>query len=155
MADKQVKARSAARLAAVQALYQMDLAGADVNDVIAEFGNARLQENDAPTVEFDADFFRNLVTGIVKQQKKIDPLIHEALRDDWPLSRLDSTLRAVLRAGAYELIYRRDVPFKAVINEYMDIAHAFFDGGEPAMVNGVLDHMAKSSRGAGADKEAL
>ncbi len=146
MADKAIKARSAARLAAVQALYQMDMTGTDVNAVIAEFGNAPLHENEETLIELDADYFRDLLTGIVKRQKQIDPPIHEALRDDWPLSRLDSTLRAILRAGAYELMYRRDVPFKATINEYMDIAHAFFDGGEPAMVNGVLDHLAKISR---------
>ena len=146
MTGKKTEARSAARLAAVQALYQMDMTGVDASDVITEFGTARLQENEEPFIEFDADYFRDLLTGIIRQQKQIDPPIHDALRDDWPLSRLDSTLRAILRAGVYELMYRKDVPFKAIINEYMEIAHAFFDGGEPAMVNGVLDHLAKISR---------
>ncbi len=143
---KKAKPRSAARLAAVQALYQMDISGVDVNEVIIEFDTARIEENGEEFIGFDSSFFRDLLRGIVREQKNIDLPIHACLRDDWPLTRIDSTLRAVLRAGAYELMYRPDVPFKAVISEYMDIANAFFEDGEPGMVNGVLDHLAREIR---------
>lgn len=141
--SKQAKARSAARLAAVQALYQMDMSGTQVHEVITQFAASRLVETDEELNAPDQSFFTDLLRGIVREQKHIDPLIQDALRSDWPLTRIDSTLRAVLRAGTYELKYRHDVPFKAVISEYMDIAHAFFDDREAGMVNGVLDSVAK------------
>ncbi len=140
--------RGAARLAAVQALYQMDVAGVGILEVVAEYETYRLgQEVDgAQYLEADAQWFRAIVSGVVEQQKKIDPVIHAALTEDWPLSRLDSTLRAMMRAGAWELIYKRDVPVAVIVSEYVDIAKAFFDSEEPKMVNAVLDRIAKQQR---------
>ena len=140
--------RGAARLAAVQALYQMDVAGVGILEVVAEYETYRLgQEVDgAQYLEADAQWFRAIVSGVVEQQKKIDPVIHAALTDDWPLSRLDSTLRAMMRAGAWELMHKRDVPVAVVVSEYVDIAKAFFDTEEPKMVNAVLDRIAKQQR---------
>ncbi|MGL4488819.1 MAG: transcription antitermination factor NusB [Rhizobiaceae bacterium] len=145
--------RGAARLAAVQALYQMDVAGVGILEVVAEYETYRLgQEVDgAQYLEADAQWFRAIVSGVVEQQKKIDPVIHAALTDDWPLSRLDSTLRAIMRAGAWELIHKPDVPVAVIVSEYVDIAKAFFDSEEPKMVNAVLDRIAKSQR---TDKKA-
>ncbi len=140
--------RGAARLAAVQALYQMDVAGVGILEVVAEYETYRLgQEVDgAQYLEADAQWFRAIVSGVVEQQKKIDPVIHAALTDDWPLSRLDSTLRAVMRAGAWELMHKHDVPVAVIVSEYVDIAKAFFDSEEPKMVNAVLDRIAKKQR---------
>jgi transcription antitermination protein NusB len=145
--------RGAARLAAVQALYQMDVAGVGILEVVAEYETYRLgQEVDgAQYLEADAQWFRAIVSGVVEQQKKIDPVIHDSLTDDWPLSRLDSTLRAIMRAGAWELIHKRDVPVAVIVSEYVDIAKAFFESEEPKMVNAVLDRIAKQQR---ADKKA-
>jgi N utilization substance protein B len=140
--------RGAARLAAVQALYQMDVAGVGILEVVSEYETYRLgQEVDgAQYLEADAQWFRAIVSGVVEQQKKIDPVVHSALTDDWPLSRLDSTLRAIMRAGSFELMSKRDVPVAVVVSEYVDIAKAFFDGEEPKMVNAVLDRIAKQQR---------
>ncbi len=137
-------ARSAARLGAVQALYQMDIAHADLADVLAEFGSVRLGEHfeDGECGEADFEFLAALVRGVLEQQREIDPLINERLVEGWKLSRLDSTLRAILRAGAYELKNRQDVPARVSISEYIDVAKAFFDGEEPKVVNGVLDKLA-------------
>ena len=142
------KRRSAARLGAVQALYQMDLAQTDLTDILAEFPSHRLGgELDGDQYE-DADvaFFRDIVTGVVRSQRELDPEIDRVLAKGWTLSRLDSTLRAILRAGAYELKSRMDVPYRVVINEYMDVAKAFFEDDEPKFVNGALDHLAKALR---------
>ncbi len=142
------KRRSAARLGAVQALYQMDLAQTDLTDILAEFPSHRLGgELDGDQYE-DADvaFFRDIVTGVVRSQRELDPEIDRVLAKGWTLSRLDSTLRAILRAGAYELKARMDVPYRVVINEYMDVAKAFFEDDEPKFVNGALDHLAKALR---------
>jgi N utilization substance protein B len=141
--------RSTARLAAVQALYQMDLAGSDVLVTMAEFENFRLgKEVDGATYgAVDTQFFRDIVGGVVREQRALDPLVDDGLRDDWPLSRIDSTLRQILRAGAFELRHRRDVPAKAAISEYVDVARAFFeDGDEPRIVNAVLDRLARAAR---------
>ncbi len=143
--SKKAKARSAARLAAVQALYQMEVSGTQVHEVITEFAATRLMEPGEELNDPDHQFFTDLLRGIVREQKNIDQPIQTALRSDWPLTRIDATLRAILRAGTYEMMYRHDVPFKAIINEYMDIAHAFFDDKEAGMVNGVLDTLAKST----------
>ena len=147
-APKTANKRGAARLASVQALYQMDVAGSGILEVVTEFENHRLgREIDGQQyLEADAQWFRAVVSGVVDQQKKIDPVIHAALTDDWPLSRLDSTLRAIMRAGTWELMSKRDVPIAVVVNEYVDIAKAFFDGEEPKMVNAVLDRIAKKER---------
>ncbi|GKX32768.1 MAG: N utilization substance protein B [Rhizobiaceae bacterium MnEN-MB40S] len=140
--------RGAARLSAVQALYQMDVGGTGVLEVVREYELHRLgKEIDGDQYrEADAAWFRAIVSGVVEQQKQLDPLIRSALLEDWPLSRIDSTLRAILRAGTYELINRRDVPVAVIVTEYVDVAGAFFDEDEPKMVNAVLDRLAKKLR---------
>ena len=140
--------RGAARLAAVQALYQMEIGGGELADVVAEFELYRLgQEIDGDEYrEADAAFFRDLVTGVVAEQKTIDPKIHQTLVEDWPLKRIDVTLREILRAGLFELMRRRDVPAKVVITEYVDVARAFFVEDEPRIVNAVLDKLAREVR---------
>jgi N utilization substance protein B len=140
--------RTAARVAAVQALYQMDLAATDLNDVIAEFEafrfGARAEE---PTLaDADRDFFRSLVRGVVRRQREIDPLVDQQLAEGWRLTRIDSILRAILRAATLELMERRDVPARVVITEYVNTAHAFLGGDEPGVVNGVLDKLARQLR---------
>lgn len=146
---KTANQRGAARLAAVQALYQMDIGGTGVLEVVAEYEAHRLgQEVDGDTyLKADASWFRSIVSGVVRDQTKIDPLIRQALQDDWPLSRIDSTVRAILRAGAFELLERKDVPVPVIVTEYVEIAHAFFEGDEPKLVNAVLDRIAKLVRG--------
>lgn len=141
--------RSAARLAAVQALYQMDVAGSDVGATLAEFEALRLGKEVDGTQYAAADtgFFRDLVGGVVRDQLTIDPMIDNALREDWPLARIDSTLRQILRAGAYELHNRLDVPARAAISEYVDVAKAFFDqGDETKITNAILDRLARAAR---------
>jgi transcription antitermination protein NusB len=145
---KPANKRGAARLAAVQALYQMDVVGTGVLEVVAEYETHRLgkEVDGAQYLEADPQWFRAIVSGVVAGQKRLDPLIHDCLTDDWPLSRLDSTLRAVLRAGAYELTDRSDVPHAVVISEYVDIAKAFFGEDEPKLVNAVLDRLARKAK---------
>lgn len=147
--------RSAARLGAVQALYQMDMAQTDVGDVLAEFEARGIGvENGAeePQAQVDVKLFRDVVAGVVQHQRRLDPLIDGVLAEGWTLARVDSILRAILRAGAYELVLRRDIPPKVVISEYIDVAHAFFDKDEPRFVNGALDRLARSQRGADMDR---
>ena len=140
--------RSVARLGAVQALYQMDAGGTPLPAVIAEFEAHRLGEEVEGEQLRPADrpFFRALVGGVVKAQRRIDPVIHAALPETWPLTRIDLTLRAVLRCGVYELLSRPDIPGRVVINEYVDIANAFFTADEPGLVNGLLDRVAHDVR---------
>ena len=146
---KPANQRGAARLAAVQALYQMDIGGTGVLEVVAEYEAHRLgQELDGETyLKADASWFRSIVSGVVREQTRLDPLIGSALQDDWALSRLDSTVRAILRAGTFELIDRKDVPIPVIVTEYVEIAHAFFEEDEPKLVNAVLDRIAKQVRG--------
>lgn len=141
-------ARSLARIAAVQALYQMDMAGTDLNHVIREFETLRFTANDqvAAVGETDAQFFADILRGVVRRQRDIDPAIDEQLATGWRLVRVDSILRAILRGGVFELMERRDVPARVAINEYIEVAHAFFDGDEPKVVNGVLDRLARRLR---------
>lgn len=140
--------RGAARLAAVQALYQMDLGGAALPDILAEYEAHRLgKELDGEQYrDADAAFFREIVSGVVADQRTLDPAIDSALMSGWPLARVDATLRAILRAGAFELAGRPDVPARVVISEYVDVAKAFFEGEVPAMVNAVLDALARKLR---------
>ena len=147
-APKTANKRGAARLAAVQALYQMDVAGVGILEVVTEYETYRLGKelDGAQYLEADAQWFRAVVSGVVENQKNIDPVVHGALTDDWPLSRLDSTLRAILRAGTWELTAKRDVPVAVIVSEYVDIAKAFFDGDEPKLVNAVLDRIARKER---------
>ena len=150
MSDDKPKAnrRGAARLAAVQALYQMDIAGKGLNDILAEFESHWLgNEVEGDTyLPAEAAFFRDVVSGVVRDQKKLDPLIDEALSKGWPLKRIEAILRAVLRAGAYELEHRKDVPGRVVVSEYVDVANAFVDREETGMVNAVLDALARRFR---------
>ena len=142
---KPVNKRGAARLAAVQALYQMDVGGIGILETVAEYEAYRLGKDiDGATYrEADPQWFRQIVSGVVEQQKMLDPEIKRSLTEDWPLSRLDSTLRAILRAGAYELLNKKDVPVAVVITEYVNIAKAFYVEDEPKLVNAVLDRLAR------------
>ena len=145
---KPANKRGAARLAAVQALYQMEIGGAELGDVVTEFETFRLgQELDGEEYrEADPIFFRDIVAGVVAEQRQIDPRVHQALVEDWPLKRIDTTLREILRAGSWELLKRKDIPAKVVITEYVDVAKAFFVEEEPKIVNGVLDKIARQLR---------
>jgi len=145
--DREVS-RSSARLGAVQALYQMDIAGTDFSEVLAQFGAGRMGETfeDGECGEADFAFLKDIVEGVVREQHGIDRAVEDHLAAAWTLSRLDSTLRAVLRAGAYELMFRADVPARVSITEYVDVAHAFFEAEEPRVVNGVLDALARAHR---------
>ncbi len=162
-AHKRSMERSAARLAAAQALYQMDATRIGLDEVIAEFGSFRFGQTDGLGDDAEGEvpappdeaFFADLLRGVVREQERIDGLIATHLAPGWRLSRLDSTLRAILRAGVYELVARDDVPFKVVINEYVDVARAFYDGDEPGMVNGILDRLAHElGRDAATEKNA-
>jgi transcription antitermination protein NusB len=137
--------RMRARLAAVQALYQMDLTQRDLSDVLEQFLSHRFDKVDI-YAGADRGFFRDLVSGTAHAQADIDGEIAAHLAEGWRLSRIDSILRAILRAGVFELIQRGDVPARAVINEYVEIAHDFFGGEEPGVVNGVLDRVARKRR---------
>jgi N utilization substance protein B len=146
--ERKANRRGAARLAAVQALYQMEIAGAGINDVFAEFeshwiGSEVEGEQYLPA---EAAFFRDIVGGVVRDQKKIDPVIDAALQKGWPLQRIDAILRAVLRAGAYELEHRADIPARVIISEYVDVAHAFVERDETGLINAVLDQLARQLR---------
>ena len=145
---KPANQRGAARLAAVQALYQMDLSGATLPEVIAEFETYRLgKEVDGDQYrDADAAFFRDIVSGVVRDQMTLDPAVDRTLAQGWPLTRIDTTLRAILRAGVFELANRTDVPARVVISEYVDVAKAFFDDDAPAVVNAVLDALAHELR---------
>ncbi len=141
--------RTVARLAAVQALYQLELNRAlDAEAVVREFARYRLggEIEGEELAEADPAFFADVVRGAAADQERLDVDISAALVEDWPLGRLDSVLRAILRAGAWELIHRRDVPPRVSISEYTSIAHAFFTGREPAFANGVLDRLGRSLR---------
>lgn len=140
--------RSLARMAAVQALYQMDIGGTDLNAVIREFETTRFtgDEKDELVANADTQFFADILRGVVRRQRDIDPVVDDQLASGWRLVRVDSILRAILRAGVFELQERRDVPARVVINEYIDVAHAFFDDEEPKVVNGILDRLARRLR---------
>jgi N utilization substance protein B len=148
-----IQARSAARLAAVQALYQAERRGADAASIVEEFRRFRLSEADTAEgqpdlTSADAKHFARVVLGEEIRRAEGEALIDAVLPARWPRMRLDPVLRAVLRAAAFELLAREDVPARAVINEYVAVATAFFTGGEIAMVNGALDAMARGVRAA-------
>jgi len=140
--------RGAARLAAVQALYQMDVAATPINEALAQFESHWIgQEVEGDQyLPAEAAYFRELVRGVVETQRRLDPMIDEALTRGWPLRRIEAIIRAVLRAGVYELDRRRDVPARVVVSEYVDVAHAFVDRDETGLVNAVLDGLAKTLR---------
>ncbi len=148
--DRRARLRRSARLSAVQALYQMETSGSGAKAVVKEFRDHRFgyEEEPGDYVETDEEFFEDLVTGIVSIQSDVDKRIGGVLKEGWKLSRLDATVRAILRAGGYELIARQDVPPAVVINEYVDVAHAFFESTEPGFVNATLDALAKQVRDA-------
>jgi N utilization substance protein B len=142
------QARSVARLAVVQALYQMEAAGAGAETVIREFSEHRF-DVDVDGVSLagaDEAFFGELVRGVVAEQGQIDKAIVKRLADGWRLERLDATVRAILRAGAFELSHRADVPVEVVIDEYVELTKSFFEGPEPGFVNGSLDAVARDVR---------
>jgi transcription antitermination protein NusB len=140
--------RSAARLAAVQALYQQEMEGTPLPRLLKEFHDHRLGAviEDAHYHQAEHDFFDDVVTGVHARREEIDGLISARLAEGWSLERLDRPMRAILRAGAYELLARADVPVGSVISEYVDVAHAFFDKRESGFVNGLLDAIAKHAR---------
>ncbi|MDB5462284.1 MAG: transcription antitermination factor NusB [Phenylobacterium sp.] len=147
------QARSVARLAAVQALYQMEVSSAGAETVIREFAEHRFDRDvpnesgeDMTLAHADEAFFADLVRGVVEHQKSVDNAIAKRLASGWRLDRLDATARAILRAGAYELSYRADVPTEVVIDEYVELAKSFFEGPEPGFVNGALDAVAQDTR---------
>ena len=140
--------RSAARLGAVQALYQIEIGGAGVEEVIDEFERHRrggTGEGSFPS-SADGEFFADLVRGACERRGEIDGLVSGTLAEGWTLGRLELLLAAVLRAGAFELLGRSDVPARVIIDEYIEVAHAFFGRGEPGFVNGVLDRLAHELR---------
>ena len=141
--------RSAARLAAVQALYQMEMEATPLAKLLHEFHQHRLGATieDATYADAEQDFFDDVVSGVDARRDEIDGLISDRLAEGWSLTRLDRPMRAILRAGTYELIARPDVPAASVISEYIDVAHAFFDKRETGFVNGLLDAIAKTARG--------
>jgi N utilization substance protein B len=141
-------ARRASRLAAVQAIYQMELTGEDAETVAIEFTDHRFgrEVEISPAGLPDEEFFGAIVRGVPHAQVEIDQSIARCLSANWRLERIDSILRAILRAASFELIARKDVPAKVVIDEYVEIAHAFFQGDEPSFVNAALDKMAHRKR---------
>ena len=147
MAGANPKHRRAARIAIVQALYQMDVANAPSKAVVREFQNHRFGYSDEPgMVQANEPFFEEIIDGVVVSQEAIDKKLSSLLPEKWPLRRLDLTLRSLLRAAAYEMIRRPDIPALVIINEYVSIASDFFDGKEPGMVNGILDKIGKEVR---------
>ena len=143
------RSRSAARLAAVQALYQMEMEATPVAKLLHEFHQHRLGATieDTTYAAAEEDFFDDVVSGTDARREEIDALITDRLAEGWSLARLDKPMKAILRVGTYELIARPDVPTKTVISEYIDVAHAFFDKRETGFVNGLLDAIAKTARG--------
>ena len=140
--------RRAARLAAVQALYQLELGGGDANQIIREFETHRLgqvvDELDAGPV--DGPWFGELVRGVAANRGELDNLVAAVLTEDWTVERLEATLRAILRCGVFELAHREDVPPRVVIAEYVGVCDAFFGAKETGLVNGILDHLARQLR---------
>lgn len=140
--------RGAARLAAVQALYQMDLAATPLNDILGEFEAHWIgQEVEGQQyLPAEANFFRDVVKGVVAEQRRLDPMIDAVLSKGWPLVRIETVLRAILRAGAYELDKKPEVPARVVVSEYADVANAFVERDETGLVNAVLDQLARQLR---------
>jgi len=148
MSRIETRARSAARLAAVQALYQYDMESPDLLTLIDEFHRHRLgrEIEDVEYLDADVVFFDDLVRGAIARREEIDARLTARLAEGWTLVRLDKTMLQILRAGAYELIARADIGVGTVINEYLDVTHAFFDAREAKFVNGLLDALAKDVR---------
>ena len=149
MSRKTSVARSAARLAAVQALYQFEMEAPALNGLLDEFHQHRLGKEieDAQIAHAEVSFFDDVVSGVNARREEIDGVIESKLGEQWKIGRLDKTMLQILRAGTYEILARADVPTGSVINEYMDVAHAFFDAKDAGFVNGLLDAVAKEKRG--------
>ena len=150
-AERQLLAarRSGARLAAVQALYQMEQTEQSTRSVIADFMGDRLGLNDEgePIEEADPDIFKAIVNGVVERQEVIDAAIMKRLATGWKIERLDATSRAILRAAVYELVAEISLPSQIILDEYVSLAHAFFEGAEPKFINGLLDTVSRDVRG--------
>lgn len=146
-AERPANQRGAARLAAVQALYQMDVGRATLEDTLAQFGAFHLgrEIEGEQYLPADADFFRQIVTGVARHQLAIDPAVDRALAEGWPVERVDATLRAILRAAAFELLRRKDIPPRVVITEYVDVAKAFYEDDATGLVNAALDAIAREA----------
>jgi N utilization substance protein B len=142
------RSRSAARLAAVQALYQQEMEGTKIAPLLHEFHHHRLGAtiDGVEYADAEVDFFDDVVKGVDARREELDALISAKLAKDWSLARLDKPMKAILRVGAYELLARKDVPVATVINEYLDVAEAFYDQREKGFVNGLLDAIAKAAR---------
>ncbi len=149
--------RSAARMATIQALYQIELSGAAPEAVLREFLEQRLEEElDGLTLsKADRVLFGALLQGVSAETEALDDMLSAVLAEDWPVERLEILLRAILRAGAYELGFRPDIPARVSITQYVNLAGAFFEGKEPGMANGVLDRLARSLRPEEFDAEDL
>jgi N utilization substance protein B len=149
LTGRERRARTVARLAAVQALYQMDIGGAGAEAVIREFCDHRFDADleGERLAEADEAFFAEVVRGVVEAQKDIDRAVARRLAEGWRLERIDATLRAILRAGGFELLRRPDIPMEVAIDEYVEVAKSFFEGPEPGVANAVLDGIAKDVRG--------
>ncbi|AKR55290.1 Transcription termination protein NusB [Devosia sp. H5989] len=146
--ERPANQRGAARLAAVQALYQMDVGRQTLEDTLDQFNAQHLGGREIEGEQYlpaDADFFRQILRGVIKFQRELDPAIDNALTDEWPVTRVDATLRAILRAAAWELLRRQDIPARVVISEYVDIAKAFYEDDATGLVNGVLDKIIRES----------
>ena len=140
--------RDTARLRAVQTLYEIELSGGDPDTVIGQTLAAPLREegDEGDGGEPDRDLLRDLVKGVAGEADSLDDMLSAVLADDWPVERLETLLRVILRAGAYELAYRADIPPRATITQYVNLTRAFFDGKQPGLANGVLDQLAKTLR---------
>lgn len=145
---KPLNKRSGARVAAVQALYSMEVAGKGLHEIIHEFEVFWLGQEVEGLMAMPAEpaFFQKLITGVIDYQQTIDQTVDQALAKGWPLKRIEAVIRAIMRAGTFELKYLSDVPVKVIINEYVDVAHAFYDDDEPKLVNAVLDAISKEVR---------
>ena len=146
----QTQARRGARLAAVQALYQMEISGGGVTAIVQEYLDHRLGEDSetGPLESADGDMFRKIVEGVVAEQALIDATITVRLAKGWRLERIDSIVRAAVRAATYELLRRGDVPIAVVLDEYVGIVNAFFDGPEGGFTNALLDRLARETKAA-------
>jgi transcription antitermination protein NusB len=147
--NKRSKSRSVARLAAVQALYQLDMEKSGIAKLLAEFHAHRLgaEIEDVQYAEAEVSFFDDIVSGVDARRTEVDALVESKLGAQWKIGRIDKTMLQILRAGTYELLARPDVPVATVIAEYIDVAHAFFDAKDAKFVNGLLDSVAKVTRG--------
>lgn len=148
--ERKANRRGAARLAAVQALYQMDVAATGLNEIFAQFESHWLGQEveGSQYLPAEAAFFRDVVGGVVRDQRTLDPMIDAVLSKGWPLKRIEALMRAVLRAGTYELQNRADIPARVIVSEYVDVASAFVDRDETGMVNAVLHDLARQLRAA-------